>query len=235
MNPWPSGCFPPPTPPVPQIYEPCVFPFDPSSDRCIAPPTDGALNPDDTTATASSNSSSARRRLQLQALQQLLGPLAPPSPSGPLLPLLAGPEQQASGVAGGKRRSALATAPHTHARMLQSTGACACACVCVDGYVHCVDLLMCTSLLSEDACSPITLPWLVAPACCCSLSPRRCTARTNPRPRPGPCSPTCRRRRRHLPTRPGRCGGGQRLTIHDTVSAAGEGVEAEGAEKWGLG
>ncbi|PNW77055.1 hypothetical protein CHLRE_10g420450v5 [Chlamydomonas reinhardtii] len=106
-----------------KIYEPCVFPFDPSSDRCIAPPTDGALNPDDTSATASSNSSSARRRLQLQALQQLLGPMAPPSPSGPLLPLLAGPEQQASGVAGGKRRSALATAPHTHARMLQSTDA----------------------------------------------------------------------------------------------------------------
>ncbi|KAG2446347.1 hypothetical protein HXX76_000934 [Chlamydomonas incerta] len=103
-----------------KIYEPCVFPFDPSNDRCIAPPADGAPNPDD------SSSSGARRRLQLQALEQLTGPLAPPSPSGPMLPLLASPQLSsgaAGGYVGGSRQRVLATAPHTHARMLQSTDA----------------------------------------------------------------------------------------------------------------
>ncbi len=99
-----------------------MFPFDPTKDRCIAPPTDGALNPDD------DSSSGARRRLeQLQALQQLLGPLAPPSPSGPLLPMLATPKVDSDSAGGavntGTRRRSLATAPHTHTRLLQTSGA----------------------------------------------------------------------------------------------------------------
>ncbi|KAG2429565.1 hypothetical protein HXX76_010800 [Chlamydomonas incerta] len=104
-----------------KIYEPCVFPFDPSNDRCIAPGADGALNPDD--ATSNSSSTGARRRLQLQALQQLLGPLAPPSSSGPVLPLLASPSLASDAAGDRRRRSTLATAPHTHARLLQTTDA----------------------------------------------------------------------------------------------------------------
>ncbi|KAG2440681.1 hypothetical protein HYH02_010260 [Chlamydomonas schloesseri] len=109
-----------------KIYEPCVFPFDPSHDRCLAPAADGPLSPDDTNSTAAG----ARRRMQLQALQQLLGPLVPPSPSGPVLPLLASPDATAdtySGFGGGgdvgsnARNLLLATAPHTHARLLQTS------------------------------------------------------------------------------------------------------------------
>ncbi|KAG2425893.1 hypothetical protein HYH02_014894 [Chlamydomonas schloesseri] len=102
-----------------KVYEPCVFPFDPTNDRCIAPPTDGAPNPD-----------SRRRLLQ----QQQLGPLAPPSPSSPVLPLLASPDAPPSAAyagaaaaagpaaAGERRRRTLATAPHTHARLLADAG-----------------------------------------------------------------------------------------------------------------